>query len=236
MGSKDNNTIGAYGRDILNDNGELLLSFANNRGLAFVNTRSLERSRAAYHILSTGKAKNVSITSQRNNVIENSRGTLRCTPSPLSFPFRTTTLCPHPSKSTTILLETVGRGPQLSHQWPSPPGRAQQELGRNRRQPYLGRWFQSQKGWAERAERGTWKLQWRRTRQAQQKRLPTESAAVEASAAATAVLAAAPARAACASAAASAISATGARNSSASSISRDISHSSPHSIHGGWDL
>ena len=38
MGSKDRKKIGAYGRDILNDNGELLLSFANNHDLALVNT------------------------------------------------------------------------------------------------------------------------------------------------------------------------------------------------------
>ena len=36
--SKDSNTIGACGRDTLYDNGELLLSFANNHGLALVNT------------------------------------------------------------------------------------------------------------------------------------------------------------------------------------------------------
>ena len=38
MGSKDRKILGAYGRDILNDNGELLLSFANNHDLALVNT------------------------------------------------------------------------------------------------------------------------------------------------------------------------------------------------------
>ena len=36
--SKDNKIIGAYGRDTLNDNGELLLSFANNHDLAIVST------------------------------------------------------------------------------------------------------------------------------------------------------------------------------------------------------
>ena len=36
--SKDNKIIGAFGRDTLNDNGELLLSFANNHDLAIVNT------------------------------------------------------------------------------------------------------------------------------------------------------------------------------------------------------
>ena len=38
VGSKDNKILGAFGRDILNDNGELLLSFANNHDLAIVNT------------------------------------------------------------------------------------------------------------------------------------------------------------------------------------------------------
>ena len=38
VGSKDNKILGPYGQDILNDNGELLLSFANNHDLAIVNT------------------------------------------------------------------------------------------------------------------------------------------------------------------------------------------------------
>ena len=39
VGSKDNKIIGTYGRDTLNNNGELLLlSFANNHDLAIVNT------------------------------------------------------------------------------------------------------------------------------------------------------------------------------------------------------
>ena len=38
VGSKDNKILGAYGRDSLNDNGELLLSFANSHDLALVNT------------------------------------------------------------------------------------------------------------------------------------------------------------------------------------------------------
>ena len=38
VGTKDNQILGAYGRDTLNDNGELLLSFANNHDLAIVNT------------------------------------------------------------------------------------------------------------------------------------------------------------------------------------------------------
>ena len=38
VGSKDSKIIGTYGRDTLNDNGELLLSFANNHDIALVNT------------------------------------------------------------------------------------------------------------------------------------------------------------------------------------------------------
>ena len=52
VGSKDSKILGAYGRDTLNDNGELLLSFANNHDLALVNT-FLAHPRAAYQILST---------------------------------------------------------------------------------------------------------------------------------------------------------------------------------------
>ena len=62
VGSKDNKILGAYGRDTLNDNGELPLSFADNHDLAIVNT-SFSTPRAVYHILSTGGAKNASTTS-----------------------------------------------------------------------------------------------------------------------------------------------------------------------------
>ena len=37
VGSKDSKILSAYGRDTLNDNGELLLSFANNHDLALLN-------------------------------------------------------------------------------------------------------------------------------------------------------------------------------------------------------
>ena len=37
VGSKDNKIIDAYGQNTLNDNGELLVSFANNHDLAIVN-------------------------------------------------------------------------------------------------------------------------------------------------------------------------------------------------------
>ena len=38
MGRRDNKYLCAYDRDTLNGNGELLLSFANNHGLALLNT------------------------------------------------------------------------------------------------------------------------------------------------------------------------------------------------------
>ena len=38
VGRQDSKILGAYGRDTLNDNGDLLLSFANNHDLALVNT------------------------------------------------------------------------------------------------------------------------------------------------------------------------------------------------------
>ena len=38
MGSKDSKILGAYGRDTLNDNKNLMLSFANNHDLDLMNT------------------------------------------------------------------------------------------------------------------------------------------------------------------------------------------------------
>ena len=38
LGSKEYKVLGASGRDTLNDNGELLLSFSNNHGLALLNS------------------------------------------------------------------------------------------------------------------------------------------------------------------------------------------------------
>ena len=61
VGSKNEKKFGAYGRDTVNDNGELLLSFTDNHDLAIANT-SLAHLRAAYHMLSTSEAKYVSTT------------------------------------------------------------------------------------------------------------------------------------------------------------------------------
>ena len=69
VGSKDNKILGAYGRDTLNDSP----------------THFLAHPKAAYCILSTGEANNVSATSRRDNVIANSYGKLRCIPTFLSI-------------------------------------------------------------------------------------------------------------------------------------------------------
>ena len=116
VGSKDSKIVGAYGRDTLNNNGELLLSFANNHDLALVNTFFSTPKDGVSHTFN-GRGKKGSTISQRGNVIAKSHGTLRCTLSPPSFPFRTTILCPHPSSSSAIFPETAGGGPQLIHQW-----------------------------------------------------------------------------------------------------------------------
>ena len=55
---QDSKILGAYGRDTLNDDGELLLSFANNHRLAYC-----EHVFSTPNGLSTGGAKNVSTTS-----------------------------------------------------------------------------------------------------------------------------------------------------------------------------
>ena len=106
--SKGGKIFGAYGRDTLNDNGELLLSFANNHDLAFVNTFFSTPKGGVSHTFNGRGKKRIDCILERGNVIANSYGTLRCTLSPPSFPFRTTTLCPNPSSSSAILPETAG--------------------------------------------------------------------------------------------------------------------------------
>ena len=60
--SKDNKIIGAYGRDTLNDNGEVLPSFANNHDLAIVNTFFSTSKGGVSHTFN-GREKNESTTS-----------------------------------------------------------------------------------------------------------------------------------------------------------------------------
>ena len=61
VGRKDN-IYGAYGRDTLNDNGELLLSFAKNHDLAIVNTFFSTPKGGVSHTFN-GRGKSASATS-----------------------------------------------------------------------------------------------------------------------------------------------------------------------------
>ena len=61
VGSKDSKTLGAYDRDTLNDNGELLLSFANKYDLALVNTFFSTPKGGVSHTFN-GRGKNGSTT------------------------------------------------------------------------------------------------------------------------------------------------------------------------------
>ena len=58
VGSKDNKILGTYGRDTLNVNGELLLSFANNHDLAIVNTLFSTPKRGVSHTFN-GRGKKI---------------------------------------------------------------------------------------------------------------------------------------------------------------------------------
>ena len=62
VGSKDNKVLGAYGRDTLNENGKLLLLFANKIDIALMNTFFRTPKGGVSHPLS-GRGKNVSTTS-----------------------------------------------------------------------------------------------------------------------------------------------------------------------------
>ena len=107
VGNKESKVIGACGRDTLNHNGDLLLSFANNHDLAFVDKFfSTPKSGVSHTFNGEGKKRiDYILTRQRDC---NSYGMLWCTLSPPSFPFRTTTLCAHLSSSSAVLLETAG--------------------------------------------------------------------------------------------------------------------------------
>ena len=106
VGSKDNKILGAYGRDTLDNNGELLLPFANNHDLAIVNTFFSTPKGGVSHIFNKRGKKRTDYVLTRQYDRELVRN-VTMHPSPPSFPFRTTTLCPHPSSSSAILLETA---------------------------------------------------------------------------------------------------------------------------------
>ena len=75
LGSEECKVLGAYGRDILNDNGERLLSFSANHGLALLNTFSNTAKNAALRTFN-GRGKNLLTTFSRGSETENSCGML----------------------------------------------------------------------------------------------------------------------------------------------------------------
>ena len=77
MTSDECKVLGAYGRDALNDNGERLLSFSANHGLALLNTvRFSVPPRTQLRIRSTGETENVLTTFSRGSETENFCGML----------------------------------------------------------------------------------------------------------------------------------------------------------------
>ena len=106
VGNKDNKILGACGRDTLNDNGELLLSIANNHDLAIVNTFFSTPKGGVSHTFNGQGKKRIGyiLTRHRDHKLV-WNVTVHLQP---SFLFRTTRLCPHPSSSSVILLETAG--------------------------------------------------------------------------------------------------------------------------------
>ena len=98
VGSKDNKILDAYGRDTLNDNGELLLSFANNHDEAILNTFFSTPKGGVSHTFNGRGKKRIGyiLTRQRDRKFVRN---VTVHPQP-SFLFRTTTLCPYPSSSS----------------------------------------------------------------------------------------------------------------------------------------
>ena len=107
VGSKDNKSLGAYGRDTLNDNGELLLSFANNHGLAIVNTFFSTPKGGVSHTFNGRGKKRIGYILMRQRGRKLVRNVI-VHPQPSFLPILDPTLCPHPSSSSVILLETTG--------------------------------------------------------------------------------------------------------------------------------
>ena len=110
VGSKDSKILGAYGRDTLNDNGELLLSFANNHDLAIVNTFFSTPKGGVSHTFNGRGKKRIDyiLTRQRDRKLVRN---VTVHPQPSFLPIsdhNIAPLCPHPSSSSAILLETAG--------------------------------------------------------------------------------------------------------------------------------
>ena len=104
VGSKNDKIIGAYGRDDLNDNRKLLLSFSNNHDLAIVNTSFSTPKGGVSHTFNGRGKKRIDyiLTRQRDRKLVRNV-TVHPQPSFLPISDHNT-----PSSSSAILLETAG--------------------------------------------------------------------------------------------------------------------------------
>ena len=93
--SKNCKTMGADGRDTLNDNGEWPLFVSANHGLALRDIFFSTAKIATSYIRSICEAKHVLTTSSRDSETKHSCGTLLCSPNHHSYPSRTTTSSQH---------------------------------------------------------------------------------------------------------------------------------------------
>ena len=107
VGSKDSKILGAYGRDTLNDNGELLLSFANSHDLALGSTCFSTFKGGVSHTFNERSKKRIDyvLTRQRDRKLVRN---VTVHPQPSLLPTSDDKLCPHPSSSLAILLEITG--------------------------------------------------------------------------------------------------------------------------------
>ena len=107
VGSKGNKNLSAHGRDILNKNGQLLLFFANNHDITLINTFFSTPTGGVSHPFDERGIKRIDYILMRQinrKLVRN----VAVHPQPSFLPFRMATLCPLPSSSSTILLETAG--------------------------------------------------------------------------------------------------------------------------------
>ena len=107
VGSNENKSLGAYGRDTFNDNGELLLPFANNHDLAIVNTfPSTPKGGVSQTFNGRGKKRiDYILTRQRDRKLVRN---VTVHPQPSFLPISDHNIVSAPLKSLAILLETAG--------------------------------------------------------------------------------------------------------------------------------
>ena len=108
VGSKDGKLLGAYGRDTLNDDGELLLSFAINHDLALVNMFFSTPKGGVSHTFNGQGKKQIDyvLTRQRDRKFVRN---VAVHPQLSFLPVSDHNIyCPHPSSSSAILPETAG--------------------------------------------------------------------------------------------------------------------------------